>query len=88
MSKKLYSIDIPVFATVYIKAKSREKALAILREQLAGTGINTEELTSSFAFKALMESPYPEHNVTISPIMTIPEWEYIKDDPFIEKVYP
>jgi len=88
MAKKLYSIDIPVFATAYIKAKSRDKALEILREQLAGNVINTSEITTLISFEVLMESKDPTHKVTLSPIMTVASWEFMQEDLNPEKVFP
>lgn len=87
MSQKLYAIDVPVFATVYIKAKSRTKALATLRERVAGTELNTSEDTDSRTFLDIMDDPHPSSKITFSPVMTISDWDYMGEDLLVEKVY-
>jgi len=67
---KLYSVDIPVYATMYVKAETPEQALEIARSK-SDAWIMTHE-PSEFDL-TVDTSNYEdiEDDVTISPAMTI-----------------
>lgn len=69
----LYSIDIKICATAYIKAESEEEAMKIAKEQLADTGMelpdNLDWLELPITGKEFDSPDLPD--VSLSPAMTL-----------------
>ena len=67
MSKKLYSVDVKVYATAYIRASSAEEANKIARDMFEHDEIRLDhEMVSDAPFDS------PElHDVSLSPVATI-----------------
>lgn len=67
---KLYSIDIPVYATAYIKADSAEEAQALARKLRHATIEVTGSTSDSDV--TISGGPYGDlPDVSLSPVMTI-----------------
>jgi hypothetical protein len=84
----LYRVDVPVWATAYIKAESEEAAAAILKGQIAHETLEVptrgNEPFDGRSFEALLEDQ--GYSWSLSPAMTVADWEFMKDDLSFEEV--
>ena len=81
---KLYSLEISVFATAYIKAKSPEEALKLAQARLVKNGLYVDENATMFdgrPYDKLMS--HSIQDITVSPAMTV---DHIHGEP--EQVWP
>lgn len=81
---KLYSLEISVFATAYIKAKSPEEAILLAQNQLVKQGLYVDEEATMFdgrPYDKLMS--HGIQDITVSPAMTV---DHIHGEP--EQVWP
>lgn len=83
---KLYGIDVDINATAYIKAETREEALAIARRDLTNTGLELSSRHWSLgdnlcvdgrSYECLLEN---EEDIALSPAMSINEQQFRLDD--------
>jgi hypothetical protein len=74
--RKMYSIEVPICATAYIKAHSPQEALAIANNELADTGVEFSNGYQSIGEAVCMDGrPYSclfdnEEDVALSPAVT------------------
>ena len=78
MTLKLYSIDVPVYATAYVKADSEEEAYALL------VGMEDQAIEVNDDPYAVLLEDADAPDVTISPAMTCGR---VSADPFIDIAY-
>lgn len=72
MTRKVYSIDVPLWATAYIKADSPEEALKIAQAQARGyVEVSGAEPDSDVAISGLRTDDPELPDVSLSPAMTI-----------------
>ena len=71
---KLYSVDIPVYATMYIKADTPEQALDIARSK-SDAWIMTHEPSENDLTVDTSMFEFIKDPVTISPAMTVQDLE-------------
>lgn len=71
MTKKLYSVDVAIYATAYIKAESFEEARRKIEDDFMPNGL---ELSGGpvcgMSYDALMANDDPTLEITLSPAMT------------------
>jgi len=73
MAKKLYSVDVTIFGTAYIKAETEGGALAKASHALRGAAAEADDriLFDGRSFKDLMADDRTVFDVTLSPAMTV-----------------
>jgi hypothetical protein len=77
MPKKLFALDVRIVATAYIKADTREQALAIANRDLVGQGLEVSSRRQFLgenvcfdgrAYECLADN---EEDIALSPAMTV-----------------
>jgi len=73
MAKKLYSVDVTIVGTAYIKAETADGAMALASHALRGAAAEADDciLFDGRSFKDLMADNRMAFNVTLSPAMTV-----------------
>ena len=82
---KLFSADIPVFATVYIKADTEEEARQIVKDRVAGAWITVPDDFDDRPFSEVLADENPDSAITYSPAMTVAPWQFMNEDLEIEE---
>lgn len=82
---KLFSADIPVFVTAYIKASTEEEARQIVKDRVAGAWIKVPDDFDDRPFSEALADEESDRNVTYSPAMTVAPWEFMNEDLEIEE---
>lgn len=82
---KLFSADITVFATVYIKADTEEEVRQIIKDRVAGSWIEVPDNFDDRPFSEVLADEDPDSAITYSPTMTVAPWEFMNEDLKIEE---
>ena len=82
---RLFSADIPVFITVYVKTNTEEEARKIIKNRVAGAWIKVPDNFDDRPFSEVLADEDPDSAITYSPAMTVASWEFMHEDLEIEE---